>query len=267
MRRLVALGALVLLAAGCGGGGGGGAGGAGSSDPVARAAVKTAKSGSVQADFTISGASLDGTGSGTFDNDARGSGRLSMAVRSQGQSVAVDTIIVGRVLYIRSPVFSQAGLPPGKEWVKLDLAKLARQRGIDLGSLLSSNPSPSGALAYLRGSNGKVEELGSSEKVQGVDTTHYKTTIDLERAAAKVSGRARASIKRVIAVSGVKRIPVEAWVDDDGYIRKVSYTEHSGKTQSADITMELHDFGPHVSIASPPKASVIDFEQILQPSG
>jgi hypothetical protein len=269
MRRLAALGALALLVAGCGGNGGGGGGGGGNaaaSDPIARAAVKTSQAGSLQADFTIGGSSLNGSGTGVFDNDKRGSGRVAMAVRNQGQSVSVDTIIVGPVLYIRSPVFSQVGLPPGKKWVKLDLAQLAQQRGIDLGSLVNSNPNPSGALAYLRGSNGNVEKLGT-EKVQGVDTTHYKATIQLARAAKRVSGRARDSINRVITVSGVKQIPVEAWIDDDGYIRKVTYTEHSGKKQSADITMELHDFGPHVAIASPPKASVIDFQQILQPGG
>jgi hypothetical protein len=268
MRRLALFGVLALIVAGCGSGGSGGSNGGGTSnvDPIARAASKTARSGSVQADFSISGSSLSGTGSGVFDNDARGSGRVSMAVQNKGQSVSVDTIIVGPVFYIRSPVFSQAGLPPGKQWVKLDLAKLAQQRGIDLGSLVDSNPNPSGALAYLRGSNGHVQKLGG-EKVLGVDTTHYKATIDLERAASQATGHARDSIRRVITVSGVKRIPIEAWIDGDGFIRKVSYTEHSGKKQSAEITMELHDFGPRVAIASPPKASVIDFQRILQPGG
>jgi hypothetical protein len=263
MRRVAALAALALAAAGCGGGGGSGSG---SGDPVARAAAKTAKVGSVKADVAISSASVTGTGSGVFDNDRRGTGRLSLAIRTQGQSVTVDTIMAGTVLYMRSDVFRQAGLPPGKEWVRLDLAQLAHQQGVDVGSLASSNPSPSGGLAYLRGSGGEVEKVGG-EKVQGVETTHYKTTIDLERAAERATGRARDSIRRVIKVSGVKRIPVEAWIDGDGYVRKMVYTEHSGRRQSSKITMELHDFGPHVSIASPPSASVIDFQDLLQPQG
>jgi hypothetical protein len=264
MRRLALLAALSFAAAGCGGGGGGSGGSSG--DPIAKAAAKTARAGSVKADFVIAGSSLNGTGSGVFDNDAKGSGKLTLAVRSQGQSVTVDTIVAGSVLYMRSDVFSQAGLPPGKEWVRLDLAKLAQQQGVDLGSLASSNPSPSGALAYLRGSGGEVEEVGG-EKVQGVDTTHYKTTIDLERAASRATGRTRDSIRRVIRVSGVKRIPVEAWIDGAGYVRKVTYTEHAGRRQSSKITMELHDFGPHVSIASPPSSTVIDFQDLLQPQG
>jgi hypothetical protein len=263
MRRLAMLAALALAAAGCGGGGG--SSGA-SGDPIAKAAAKTARAGSVKADFVIAGSSLNGTGSGVFDNDAQGTGRLTLAVQSQGQSVTVDTIVAGPVLYMRSDVFRQAGLPAGKEWVRLDLAKLAQQQGVDLGSLAGSNPSPSGALAYLRGSGGEVEKVGA-EKVQGVDTTHYKTTIDLERAASRATGRARESIRRVIRVSGVKRIPVEAWIDGAGYVRKVTYTEHAGRRQSSKITMELHDFGPHVAIASPPSKTVIDFQDLLQPQG
>jgi hypothetical protein len=261
MRRLAILAALAVGAAGCGGGGG-----SASSDPISRAATKTAHAGSVKADFEIAGSALNGTGSGVFDNDKRGTGELSLAVRAQGQTVNVDTIVLGPVLYMRSDVFRQAGLPAGKEWVRLDLARLARQQGVDLGSLAASNPSPSGGLAYLRGSDGGVEKVGG-ENVQGVDTTHYKTTIDLERAAHRATGRARESIRRVIRVSGTKRIPVEAWIDGNGYVRKMIYTEHSGRKQSSKITMELHDFGPHVSIASPPEASVIDFQDLVQPQG
>jgi hypothetical protein len=259
MRGLAALAALALAAAGCGGG-------SRSADPLARAAAKTAHAGSVKADFVIAGPSLSGTASGIFDNDKRGTGRLTLVVRSQGQSVTVDTIVAGTVLYMRSDVFRQAGLPAGKEWVRLDLAKLAQQQGIDLGSLAASNPSPSGGLAYLRGSGGQVEEVGR-ERVRGVETTHYETTIDLERAASRSTGRARDSIRRVIRVSGVKRIPVEAWIDGTGYVRKMIYTEHAGRTQSSKITMELHDFGPHVSIASPPSETVIDFQDLLRPQG
>jgi hypothetical protein len=262
MRYLALVTALAFAAAGCGGGGSASSSG----DPLARAAAKTSRAASVKADFVIAGPSVDGTGSGVFDNDKRGTGKLTLAVRSQGQSVTVDTIVLGSVLYMRSDVFRQAGLPAGKEWVRLDLAKLAQQQGVDLGSLTASNPNPSGGLAYLRGSGGEVEKVGG-ERVQGVETTHYKTTIDLERAAARATGRARESIRRVIKVSGVKRIPVEAWIDDDGYVRKMIYTEHASRRQSSKITMELHDFGPHVPIASPPRSSVIDFEDLLEPQG
>ena len=54
----------------------------------------------------------------------------------------------------------------------------------------------------------------------------------------------------MISQSGVKR-PVDVWVDEDGYIRKVSYDEHAGRRQAAKVTMELHDFGTPVPISRP----------------
>jgi hypothetical protein len=258
MRRVAFLLAVVPLLAACGGHGGGSSSG----DPIAAAAAKTTKAGSMKADFRLAGSGIQGRGSGVFNNGKEGSGRLSMAVVAQGQTVTVETVTVGSVLFMRSPVFAQAGLPAGKEWVRLDLGQIAKRSGIDLGSLLNSNPNPGGALAYLRGSTGNVQKLGS-EQVRGVQTTHYKATIDLERAARKASGSARDTIRRVIGLSGRKVLAVEVWVDGDEYVRKVVYSQVASKQQSTQITMELHDFGPRVQIASPPKDSVIDFLDIL----
>ena len=268
MRRLAALAALLLVAAGCGGGGGKSAqqNGLAGANPIAQAASKTSGAGSVKIDFGISGAGIKGGGRGVFDTGTAGSGRLSMTVEgSNGQATTVDTLIDGTVLYMRSPVFQQA-LPAGKEWVRLDLAQLAKQQGVNLGSLVDSNPTPNGALAYLRGSTGKVQELGKA-KVQGAQTTHYRATIDLEHAARRANGSTRQSIRRVIDVAGVKKLPVDVWVGDDGYVRKVTYTQHSGKNQAAKITMELYDFGSPVTITAPPAAAVIDFQKLLGPQG
>ncbi|MDQ2911215.1 MAG: hypothetical protein M3R26_01970 [Actinomycetota bacterium] len=267
MRRLAVFAALLLVAAGCGGGKSADNGGREpGANPIAQAASNTTRAGSVKIDFEISGAAIKGGGRGVFDTGTTGSGRLAMTVEGNGQSTTVDTIVDGAVLYIRSPVFRQAGLPAGKEWVRLDLARLAKQQGVDLGSLVDSNPTPNGALAYLRGSTGKVQELGK-EKVKGAETTHYRATIDLEQAARRAKGSTRGSIRRVIDVAGVKKLPVDVWVGEDGYVRKVVYKQHSGKKQSAKITMELYDFGAPITITAPPAAAVVDFQELLGPQG
>jgi hypothetical protein len=269
MRRLAALAALLLVAAGCGGGGGGSksadTGGTSGQNPIAQAASNTSRAGSVKLDLELAGAGVKGGGRGVFDTGPSGSGRLSLSVEGTGGSTAVDTIVDGAILYIRSPVFQQA-LPAGKEWVRVDLAQLAKQNGVNLGSLVDSNPTPNGALAYLQGSTGTVQDLGK-EKVKGVETTHYRATIDLEQAAARAKGSTRQSIRRVIDVARVKKLPVNVWVGEDGYVRKVIYTQHSGRNQSAKITMELYDFGAPVTITPPPAAVVIDFQKLLGPQG
>ncbi len=255
-------GAVVMLApavvlAGCGGGGGGGGG-----DQIASAAEKTSSVGSFKANFTISGAGARGSGSGVFNTGKDASGHLKMTVTANGKEFTVDTVSTGNVLYMHSTAISQLGLPPGKQWFKLDLGRIAQQRGIDLGGLQSTSPNPASALAYLRGS-GEAKKLGR-ESVQGVDTTHYKVTVDLERAAAEASGSVRQSLRSALKASGSTKQPVEVWVDGNGYVRKVAYRPATSGARAPKVTMELHDFGSPVTITPPPSNSVVDFMNAFQ---
>jgi hypothetical protein len=254
MRRLAVLGALAFLVAGCGGGGE-----SASPADIAQAAKKTSKLGSFEADFGIAGQGLSGTGSGVFDNGDNPAGQLSMTVDTgRGQPIPVDTVVTGDVFYMRSPAFART-LANDKQWIKLDLAKLAQQRGVDLGGLLNASPTPNNALAYLAGAE-DVEKVGS-EKVGDNDTTHYRVQVNVSDAAKKASGSVKSSLQGVQA-SGVKKLPMDVWLDPNGYIRKVSYQEHAGRQQAAKVTMQLHDFGSRVAIAPPPSDSVADLTQL-----
>src|SRR4029453_17739412 len=254
MRRLAALGVFALLVAGCGGGGG-----SASPADIAQAAKKTSNTGSLEADFGIAGQGLTGSGSGVFDNGENPAGQLNMTVDAGGGNrIPVDTVVTGDVFSIRSPAFART-LANDKQWIKLDLAKLAQQRGVDLGGLLNASPTPNNALAYLAGAE-DVEKVGS-EKVGGSDTTHYRVRVDVSDAAKKASGTAKSSLQGVQAI-GVKKVPMDVWLDPNGYIRKVSYQEHAGRQQAAKVTMKLHDFGGRVAIAPPPSDSVVDLTQL-----
>lgn len=271
MRRVAALAALLVLAAGCGSNGGDKSADTTSSSNgsgpnlIAQAAANTSRAGGLKIDFEIAGPGVHGGGRGAFDTGDTGTGRLAMTFETNGQATTMDTVVDGATLYVRSPVFAQL-LPAGKEWVRLDLSKLASAEGVDLGSLVDSNPSPNSALAYLSGSSGSVRVVGHS-KVKGVETTHYRTTIDLRQAARKAKGSAKRSIRRVINVAGVRKLPVDVWVGDDGYVRKIIYSQHSSRNQAAKITMELYDFGSTVTAGAPPASSVVDFQQLLTPQG
>jgi hypothetical protein len=107
-----------------------------------------------------------------------------------------------------------------------------------------------------------VDRVGS-EPVGGVDTTHYSVSANLDRAAEHASGATRDAVQGVISQSGVKTLPLDVWVDGNGYIRKVSYDEHAGRRQAAKVTMELHDFGSPVEITAPPSDSVVDLTRMV----
>ena len=57
------------------------------------------------------------------------------------------------------------------------------------------------------------------EDVRGVETTHYKGTIDLEEAVANAPAEQREQLERLLEQSSVTDLPAEAWIDGDGYLR------------------------------------------------
>jgi hypothetical protein len=255
MRRLAVAGAVALVAAGCGGGGD-----SASPDDIQQAASKTAKAGSLEADFAVSAQGLTGSGSGVFNSKQR-TGQLKMKLNASGREIPVDSFVDGDVLYLRSPAFAQA-TTRNKQWIKLNLATLGSAQGsTDLSGILDASPTPANALAYLQGSS-TVDKLGS-ESVGGVDTTHYSVSANLDRAVEHASGATRDVVQGVISQSGVKTLPLDVWVDGNGYIRKVSYDEHAGRRQAATVTMELHDFGRPVAITAPPSDSVVDLTRMV----
>jgi hypothetical protein len=258
MRRRAAAAALVAapILAGCGGGGGNNA--SATPETVTSAAAKSAQAGSMKADFTISGQGAKGQGTGTFNTGGDRSGKSTMDLQVSNNTSTLDSVVTGNVLYLRSRVFAQAGISGAQQWVKLDLGKLAQQRGLDLSSLVNASPTPASALAYLKGTK-DVRKVGS-ESVQGVDTTHYRVNVDLRRAAARASGSGKDSIRRVMQVSGLRTLPMDTWVDDKGFLRKVAWTEHTSRNTSSKVTMVLHDFGAPVKI-EPPSGNVVDLLQ------
>jgi hypothetical protein len=260
MRKLGALAAIVLVAGGCGGGHKQAAPKPVSSNLIVAAATKSTKPGSVEADFNLSGAGLKGSGSGVFNTGPSRSGQLSMKVTIRGQEVPIDTVITGNVLYMRSSVFGQLGLPANKQWVKLDLGQLAQQSGVDLSSLANTSPTPASALSYLRGAS-KVREVGQ-ESIDGAKTTHYKVTVDLEKAVSRSDSITQEALRRVIQSSGTKTLPIDVWVDSQGLVRKVLYAQRAG-ANDVRVTMDLHDYGKPVTVKPPPADEVVDFRHAL----
>jgi hypothetical protein len=262
-----ALGALVLVLAlaGCGGngGGGGGSGAAAPSNAIERAAQKTSQAGSARADLTIAGSGVSGTGSGVFNGNGDNSGQLTMDLTANGQQVNVDTVFAGNVVYLRSPALSQR-LPHGKQWIKLDLARVAKQENINLNGLLDTDPTLSGTLSYLNGSTG-IRKVGT-ETVAGVPTTHYHVTVDLERAVDRARGSDRNALRQALRASGSSTQPVDVWIDGHGYVRQIEFVTQASST-TEKLTMQLHDFGSKVPISAPSTNAVVDLLQAIGVGG
>jgi hypothetical protein len=240
MVRYLALAPMALALAACGGGGG-----ALSLDPVASAAGKTAKQGSERFTLRVEGGLPSGRYvalrmSGVINNSDN-SGRFSMVATEAGKSFRADGIDDGSKVYLRSEVF-QSKLPDGKSWIKIDVKKLAKEAG--LGSLDVEQSSPTRPLQALEAA-GKTVKVGTAT-VAGAKTTKYHTIADLEK-------------EKLADELGVKRLPIDVWIDRKGLVRKMSFAvSPADPNKAAKFTYVLRGFGPTVTVTPPPSDQTVD---------
>jgi hypothetical protein len=164
----------------------------------------------------------------------------------------------GLVMYMRSPLFDRV-VPTGK-WVKMDLAKLAKKEGMDLGALMNANQAdPSQSLRMLMASSGA--RVTGAERIRGVETTHYAFNIDFKKLA-----HDNKAFRQLTETAGAVSAPAEAWIDKQGRVRRLSVTMSMGAQLGAPMTMsmteDLYDFGASASIAAPPDDLVVDFSSL-----
>lgn len=281
MRRLAlgaALAALVLPLAACGGSA------APTLSSVAQAATKTEAAGTARFAVQFDAKGLPGqagaagfTAEGEVDYDKQRT-RMTMDLGSlgsllgpaaQGKDLSFDVLVDGAsTVYLRFPLLSQL-VGEGKPWLKLDAESLAQAAGKDLGELGQLNQGdPSQALAYLKAA-GDFAEAGT-ETVRGVETTHYTGAIDLSKAVEEVPEGQRAQLERLLDEGAVKELPAEAWIDDNGYLRKLTlaFAGLAGASDAGfDLTMEMFDFGSPVDIEPPPADEVTDITDLATKGG
>jgi hypothetical protein len=189
---------------------------------------------------------------------------MSMQIDAQGKTVSMDMVSDGLVVYMRSPVIAQS-LPDGKQWLKIDMQKAAQAEGIDMSSMLGGSAGDD--LAQLRATSGDVQKVGE-EQVAGVDTTHYRATVDFDKAAANAKDDATAkSYRRLAQLVGSQTIPVDVWVDGDDHVRKLderfSMTT-GGKQADMEMSMTFVDFGQQVDVQLPADSDTVDAASLTQ---
>ena len=262
----VALLAGLLLLGGC-------SRGASPQEVVNAAAEKTtgAKTSRLALDVDVSGRAsqqISVNGQGAFDYANR-RGTLNLTLPLGGRLARIESVIVGDVVYQKYPPELARQLPGSKPWLKLDLAEISR-RGGNFGGLSQGQAGdPTQALQFLKGAADDVTKVGE-EQVRGADTTHYRATLDLGRAAEQ-AGNDKAAVDRLIKQLGSRTVPADLWIDEEGRLRKMRYEvafQGSGGQNppaqgKAATTIELFDFGTEVRATPPPADQVVDATNLL----
>lgn len=237
-------------------------------DPVASAASKTMSSSGEKVEMRA----MLFTGNDSWWGSMQGSGVMTSKAADltilvsplEGPSFTLREVYVieasGPVIYFSSPPLRRQ-LPRGKPWLRVDVAKVLKR---DFGAKTRNLPQtldPSEFLRLLR-SRGLRPVKRGEETIDGEKTTRYHVEGDVEQLMRKADvSKAGARLLRQQLRSTT--IPMDAWVDADGYLRREHVTLAT-RALTTRLTMTLSDFGRDVSIAPPPADKSVD---ALAPAG
>jgi hypothetical protein len=288
MRRAFALVVLALPLAACGGNGG--TSNVSSSVPaLAQAATKSASASTLKIDLQMSETAtglahpITMSATGVEDNtNHRVDMHLDMSSLAanlggtvkqfsnpaEWQGEEIGDLSNGHfVMYMHLPLLSKL-VPGGKPWIKFDLSAVGKSLGVNFSQLTQVSGDPGQTLDWLRSTSGAITDAGP-ETIDGVETTHYKASIDLAKYPNLVPLDRRAAVRRtinsLISLTGLRSFPVDAWISSDGLVRKLrmSFSEDvNGQQVTSDMTMRFHDFNAPVSISLPPAGQTLDVTKL-----
>jgi len=238
------------------------ASGCGASDPVAAeevsaAVARTASERSSRIEIRGEDGDEKVVMRGVADHERRRASFTYDATSSEGKPITgAKLLAIGSTIYVETSILGLAESPPAepeqKPWSKIE--------GIDeaptLNTLLFPFPfiEPGRLLAAFERVSGKVEALGK-ETVRGVETDHYRLTLELERLIETAPARDRAGLRKELEARKSKTQPVEIWIDDAGLARRVRVV-----VESDPVTIDFFDFGVEVDVEAPPDDQVEDFD-------
>lgn len=226
---------------------------------VAEAAERTREYDGFRADtiasFQSKALQMQLNGTGAFN---RTTGRSQLTLRSlnaPGGNFVLNWIADGRYVYLSMPQYRGISIKGDKGWLKLDLADFACRGSAD----------PKDQVDQLR-SVEPVETTVGPEQVRGVETTHRRATLDLNRQLALLREEGRDDIAQSLQLLVDKGHPAQleadVWVDDEGLIRRekitIPFAVLGGKNPQMTMQTEYYDFGVQPQIELPPKSAVYD---------
>lgn len=109
-------------------------------------------------------------------------------------------------------------------------------------------PSPDRVLALLVKSSKEVEVLGKDE-IRGVSAKHYRAHVDKNRLPDSAGEPGK--------------LVIDAWIDDDGLIRRLVVPEDDEDGASA-TAVDLFDFGVTVDVEVPPAGEIITDDEFMK---
>lgn len=231
---------------------------------------------SLDMSMSAAGQSLSISAEADVDNENQ---KIGMTMDLGMLGGKMQMVMDGGVVYMRSPVFENAGT----EWVSMDPSKMDPAAAAQFGGFGAGTTDPSAFVGLFAGVF-DVKASGEQE-LKGVPTTRYVGTIDLKKVLAGFSDvvgeDADAATRKQLEVAleqfaslGIdQKIPFEIWIDEEGLPRRQRITMDFGdlvpgaEEASMEMTVDFSDFGKAVDVKIPPPSEVTDVTETLAGAG
>lgn len=231
---------------------------------------------SLDMSMSAAGQSLSISAEADVDNENQ---KIGMTMDLGMLGGKMQMVMDGGVVYMRSPVFENAGT----EWVSMDPSKMDPAAAAQFGGFGAGTTDPSAFVGLFAGVF-DVKASGEQE-LKGVPTTRYVGTIDLKKVLAGfsdvVSEDVDAATRKQLEVAleqfaslGIdEKIPFEIWIDEEGLPRRQRITMDFGdlvpgaEEASMEMTVDFSDFGKAVDVKIPPPSEVTDVTETLAGAG
>ncbi|MFF2777873.1 hypothetical protein ACFVU3_23505 [Streptomyces sp. NPDC058052] len=170
----------------------------------------------------------------------------------------------------------QAAEMDGKRWMKLDMKAAADASGDKAlqkamtGNLDQMNQDPAQQLALLLDSP-DLKHVGA-EKVNGMETEHYKGTLTFEqmlkanKSLELLSKEEHDQLIENVKKTGLKGYDTEVWVDKNGYPARMDIAMEMDEGK-VNIRADYSDYGTKAAVQAPPADETVDLFKMLQDAG
>ncbi|MFB7281010.1 hypothetical protein ACFCZV_28335 [Streptomyces hydrogenans] len=244
--------------------------------------TSAAKSAKVKMTMSIEGV---GAESGTMEmSGVQGWAPASMDITMKGSMLSAGDpdapeqmrmVMLDNVMYMDMGE-KQAAEMDGKRWMKLDLKAAAAESGDKAlqkqmtGGLDNMNQDPSQQLALLLDSP-DLKHLGA-EKVNGMETEHYKGTLTFEQmlkaneSSKLLSKEEHDKLIENVKKTGLKGYDTEVWVNEDGYPARMDIGMEMAEG-TMQIRADYSDYGTKAAVQAPPASETVDLFKMLQDMG
>ena len=250
---------------------------------IQQAMQKTGAAASGHFSFTlaVTGASTNGaiaiSGSGAYDTTHKTGqvtvdlGALSslLAGAAKGASIpkTIDVVVANNTVYVHLPALASQ-VKKGAEWLSFNTKSLPSSvtKTVNPSTLAKVNPQK--VLAQLT-SSVTVHKIGTAT-VRGTKTTHYRVVVNAGKVVSILPKAQQATEAKALRQANLKTLNIEVYVDGSGYVRRVTtgvshlVLQKGSPAAGFHLSVDLYDFGTHVSVTAPPASKTVDGSKLLQ---